>query len=116
MGGKSTEAALKRQQQKWSDEEKATFIEALTEYGKDWIKIGELVPKKTQSQIRNFYQNYKHRLGLQEILEKRKEREDKLADTSGGSSGSSGSRKRNSGGAEKDSKKKEKEEKAEEKS
>ncbi|RHY77513.1 hypothetical protein DYB30_005680, partial [Aphanomyces astaci] len=34
-------------------------------YGKDWAALTTSIPSKTAAQIKNYYQNYKNRLGLQ---------------------------------------------------
>ncbi len=48
----------------WNSEEKAQFIELLQRYGRDWIKIAEQIPRKSDKQCRNYFQNYKHKLNL----------------------------------------------------
>lgn len=54
----------KRQISYWSQEEKDNFMQLYNEHGRDWKKIAELIPTKTQSQVKNFFQNYKVKLGL----------------------------------------------------
>ena len=46
-----------RQQQKWTDQEKKTYLTCLRKYGKTWSKFEEKIPNKTLAQIRNFFQN-----------------------------------------------------------
>ena len=48
----------------WNSEEKAQFIELLQKHGRDWIKIAEQIPRKSDKQCRNYFQNYKHKLNL----------------------------------------------------
>lgn len=36
-------------------------------YGRDWQRLAEAVPGKTRTQIKNYYQNYKTKLGLDRI-------------------------------------------------
>ncbi|GMF33812.1 unnamed protein product [Phytophthora fragariaefolia] len=55
------------------------------QYGKDWATLTENIPTKTAAQIKNYYQNYKNRLNLQDILKRRIEN----AATSGTAKGAS---------------------------
>lgn len=49
----------------WTDEEKDIFLQYYQAYGRDWSKFAaEKLPEKTPAQIRNFFQNQKHRLSL----------------------------------------------------
>ena len=57
-----------RQQQKWTDEEKVIYLRCLRKYGKNWPKFEERIVNKTLAQIRNFYQNYKVKMKLLDIL------------------------------------------------
>jgi hypothetical protein len=52
----------------WKDEEKEEFMRLLTEHGKNWELLKKLIPNKNEKQIKNFYQNYKHKLKLQSLL------------------------------------------------
>jgi hypothetical protein len=54
----------KKQVSVWTVSEKDSFLEYLQEYGRDWKKLAELIPTKTEMQIKNFFQNYKVKLGL----------------------------------------------------
>lgn len=49
---------------KWQPDEKAKYLECFKAVGKDWESIHRSIPTKTVSQIKNFYQNYKRKLGL----------------------------------------------------
>ena len=64
-GGTVTE---RRPPQKWTASEKALFLRHFVTHGKNWSALTLLIPTKTEAQIKNYYQNYKNRLGLQEIL------------------------------------------------
>eukprot|EP00127_Corallochytrium_limacisporum_P004381 Clim_evm15s159 gene=Clim_evmTU15s159 len=66
-----------RKGQSWSKSEKETFVSILREHGKDWGKLEEAIPMKSRPQLRNFFQNYKQRMGLQDILDERHARLEK---------------------------------------
>lgn len=51
---------------KWTAAEKDAFYRAYQTHGKDWAAIMRLLPSKNESQIKNYYQNYKSRLNLRE--------------------------------------------------
>uniref|UniRef100_H3H9Q7 Uncharacterized protein n=1 Tax=Phytophthora ramorum TaxID=164328 RepID=H3H9Q7_PHYRM len=70
-GGSNAAAPTKRVVQKWTDGEKADFLKFFSQYGKDWATLTENIPTKTAAQIKNYYQNYKNRLNLQDILKRR---------------------------------------------
>lgn len=72
----------KRQISYWSQDEKDRFMQLYNDHGRDWKKIAELIPTKTQSQVKNFFQNYKVKLGLAPQPEPRnkKKSEDKEDD------------------------------------
>ncbi|ETV72532.1 hypothetical protein, variant [Aphanomyces astaci] len=55
----------KRVVQKWTEQEKSDFLKYFSVYGKDWAALTTSIPSKTAAQIKNYYQNYKNRLGLQ---------------------------------------------------
>jgi len=52
---------------KWTPEEKAAYLVHFAAVGKDWRRMHELIPTKTVSQIKNYYQNYKIRYGLDKM-------------------------------------------------
>jgi len=52
----------------WSDEEKQRFLEYLAKYGKDWKTLSELIPTKSMNQIKNFFQNYRVKLKLEDLI------------------------------------------------
>ncbi|SPQ99720.1 unnamed protein product (mitochondrion) [Plasmodiophora brassicae] len=51
----------------WTSEEKTALMEALRVHGRDWKALCSAVPTRTETQIKNFYQNYKEKLGLAAI-------------------------------------------------
>ena len=57
----------KRQISYWTQEEKDTFMTTFKQHGRDWQKLVERIPGKTVNQIKTFYQNYKQKLGLDQI-------------------------------------------------
>ncbi|CAK4093190.1 unnamed protein product [Aphanomyces euteiches] len=64
----------KRVVQKWTEQEKSDFLKFFSIYGKDWTALTNSIPSKTANQIKNYYQNYKNRLGLQDVLKRRTDR------------------------------------------
>ena len=52
----------------WIESEKEEFKKQLSIHGKDWKKISEIITNKTEKQIRNFYQNYKKKMKLEDLL------------------------------------------------
>ena len=52
----------------WIDSEKEEFKKQLSVYGKNWKKISTIITNKTEKQIRNFYQNYKKKMNLEDLL------------------------------------------------
>ena len=61
-------AVEKRTLQKWTENEKELFMHHFQHHGKDWRILTRFIPTKTEAQIKNYYQNYKNRLGLKNIL------------------------------------------------
>uniref|UniRef100_A0A7S2AHH8 SANT domain-containing protein n=1 Tax=Octactis speculum TaxID=3111310 RepID=A0A7S2AHH8_9STRA len=57
----------RRPVQKWTPIEKDMFLKHFKVYGKNWSVLTQLIPNKTESQIKNYYQNYKNRLGLHDM-------------------------------------------------
>ncbi|TNV73969.1 hypothetical protein FGO68_gene2497 [Halteria grandinella] len=55
-------------QQQWNNEEKSLFLDLLKKHGRDWAAIAQSLPRKTDKQCRNYFQNYKHKLKLIELL------------------------------------------------
>lgn len=52
----------------WTDEEKAKFKELLQVHGKDWKSLANGISSKTVNQIKNFFQNYRSKLKLDDLL------------------------------------------------
>ncbi len=52
--------------QKWKEEEKEAFLAHFNQVGKDWLALAKAIPGKAPNQIKNYYQNYKVKLGLVE--------------------------------------------------
>ncbi|GMH51308.1 hypothetical protein TL16_g00982 [Triparma laevis f. inornata] len=55
--------------QKWTQEEKDLFVQKFSVIGKNWPEFYKLFPNKTKSSIKNFFQNYKEKLGMQAVFE-----------------------------------------------
>jgi len=64
----ATTTMFRRSMQKWSNDEKELFLRHFSSHGKNWAILTRLIPSKSEAQIKNYYQNYKNRLGLQQIL------------------------------------------------
>jgi len=52
----------------WTEAEKKLFLHHLQINGKDWNYLSEQIPTKTIAQIKNYYQNYRVKLGLEKLL------------------------------------------------
>lgn len=52
----------------WTESEKKLFLHHLQINGKDWNYLSEQIPTKTVAQIKNYYQNYRVKLGLEKLL------------------------------------------------
>ena len=52
----------------WTDDEKAKFKELLQIHGKDWKSLAGGINSKTVAQIKNFFQNYRLKLKLDDLL------------------------------------------------
>ncbi|GAB9466176.1 Nuclear receptor coregulator [Globisporangium polare] len=85
----SGSAPAKRVVQKWTEAEKSDFLKFFSMHGKDWSTLTDSIPTKTAAQIKNYYQNYKNRLGLQEILKRRIEHSSGSSVAGGSASSSS---------------------------
>lgn len=75
----------KRQSSHWTTEEKNQFLSALNTHGRVWKALSEAVPTRTQNQIKNFFQNYKGKLGLAQVAENAARRQ--AESSAGGESG-----------------------------
>jgi hypothetical protein len=60
-----TESKGKRKRQRegpvWTDGDKDALFRAFSIHGRKWDKLHEAVPSKTLTQVKNFYQNYRHK-------------------------------------------------------
>jgi hypothetical protein len=52
----------------WTESEKKLFLHHLQINGKDWNYLSQQIPTKTIAQIKNYYQNYRVKLGLEKLL------------------------------------------------
>lgn len=59
---------VKRHISLWTEKEKAAFIDAYKQHGRNWSKLSEAVASKTLTQIKNYYQNYKVKVGQKKLL------------------------------------------------
>eukprot|EP01087_Luapelamoeba_hula_P017039 TRINITY_DN5329_c0_g1_i9.p1 TRINITY_DN5329_c0_g1~~TRINITY_DN5329_c0_g1_i9.p1 ORF type:complete len:2024 (+),score=277.40 TRINITY_DN5329_c0_g1_i9:125-6196(+) len=48
----------------WTTQEKSEFLKHMTVYGRNWKMLAQLIPSKTQAQIKNYYKIYKQKLSL----------------------------------------------------
>ena len=48
----------------WSEQEKSLLLTGLALHGRNWKVLTSCVPTRTENQIKNYYQNYKGRLGF----------------------------------------------------
>ncbi|CAI2373097.1 unnamed protein product [Moneuplotes crassus] len=64
----SRTASERKSMAHWIEPEKEEFKKQLSIHGKDWKRISDVITNKTEKQIRNFYQNYKKKLKLEELL------------------------------------------------
>ncbi len=63
---KSPGEVIRTTGQKWKEEEKEAFLSHFSQVGKDWLALAKAIPGKATNQIKNYYQNYKVKLGLVE--------------------------------------------------
>lgn len=67
----------------WNEEEKKLFMEHLRIHGKNWDKIASIIKTKTSNQVKNYFQNYRIKLNLYELLpedQRSKNRKKKITD------------------------------------
>lgn len=58
---------------RWTEEEMEIAKRGLQEHGTDWKSISDMVQTKTKEQCKNFYFNYKRKLGLEDIIREYRE-------------------------------------------
>ncbi len=82
------EKAEKRAVAQWTGEERSLFIKYFAVYGRQWEQVADHIPSKTVPQVKNFFQNYKHKLKLNDLLptdesptEKKRSRKNKVTHT-----------------------------------
>ena len=61
-------AASNSSTNQWTVEEKKTYIDSLKRYGKNFQKISECLKRRTPDQCRNYFQNYKVKLNLNQYV------------------------------------------------
>jgi hypothetical protein len=71
----------KRQISYWTKEEKDAFVIMYGEHGRDWKHIADVIGTKSQNQVKNFFQNYKVKLGLTVTIDGKKKEDDDDATT-----------------------------------
>jgi len=49
---------IQQKREKWSDEEHDRFMEAISQFGRDWKKVEEFIGTKTRKQIRSHAQKH----------------------------------------------------------
>lgn len=54
---------------RWSDEEQEALKRGIREYGSKWSDVAQYISAKTSHQCKNFFFNYKKKLGLDLILQ-----------------------------------------------
>ena len=52
----------------WQEDEKDLFIQLLKKHGRDWTAISNELPRKTDKQCRNYFQNYKKKYNFHQYL------------------------------------------------
>lgn len=68
--GSSSGASGSSQLLHWSEEEIEALKRGLREHGNHWPEVSQIVgPSKSQHQCKNFFFNYKKKLGLDQILQ-----------------------------------------------
>jgi hypothetical protein len=61
------ESNVRRGTNQWTFDEKMKFIELFRQYGRNWEVISSKINTKTLSQVKNFFQNYKKKLNLENL-------------------------------------------------
>lgn len=61
------ESNVRRSTNQWTFDEKMKFIELFRQYGRNWELISSRITTKTLSQVKNFFQNYKKKLNLENL-------------------------------------------------
>jgi hypothetical protein len=61
------ESNVRRGTNQWTFDEKMKFIELFRQFGRNWEVISSKINTKTLSQVKNFFQNYKKKLNLENL-------------------------------------------------
>ncbi len=80
-GGSGGGDVIRSGGQKWKEEEKEAFLAHFNKVGKDWLALAKAIPGKATNQIKNYYQNYKVKLGLVEPVVKCNSNSDHSSDS-----------------------------------
>lgn len=60
---------------RWSNDEYQLAIQGIRKFGKDFKKIAEILGTKNESQINQFYTNYRKKFNLEHILKEFEEKQ-----------------------------------------
>lgn len=60
---------------RWSNDEYQLAIQGIRKFGKDFQKIAEILGTKNESQINQFYTNYRKKFNLEDILKEFEEKQ-----------------------------------------
>ena len=55
--------------EQWTEADKAAFMQHLPEAGKDWHALAAHIESKTPDQVEQYYLRYRHRFGLDDLLD-----------------------------------------------
>jgi hypothetical protein len=66
-GNFNVEDQYRRATSQWTYDEKMLFVKLFKQFGRNWSEIATQIQSKSPSQVRNFYQNYKKKLKLDNI-------------------------------------------------
>ncbi|CAM9473152.1 unnamed protein product, partial [Phaeothamnion confervicola] len=69
--GGATNRVKTRTINKWTELEKSTFRTVFSNIGRDWNELATRIPTKTAIQIKNYYQNYRLKLNLDDLPDQR---------------------------------------------
>lgn len=66
-GGAQGGTSRRRTSGPWTPGEREKFLAVLKVHGRDWARLAEAVPTRTHAQLKNYFQNYREKLGLAAI-------------------------------------------------
>ena len=55
--------------EQWTEKDKAAFMQHLPDVGKDWHALAARIESKTPDQVEQYYLRYRHRFGLDDMLD-----------------------------------------------